>query len=74
MPMNVIDSGGFDRTAAVPLRFWKTTRSGKPGLGDLRRTATWPLVLACGFLIFVSASSFHLVVSSQSASDRVTVS
>ncbi len=29
----------------------------------------WPLLLVCGFLIFVSASSIYLVVSSQSAGE-----
>jgi PAS domain S-box-containing protein len=31
----------------------------------------WPLLLACGFLIFVSASSIYLVVSSQSAGEQM---
>jgi PAS domain S-box-containing protein len=30
---------------------------------------TWPLLLACGFLSFVSVSSVHLVISSQSNSE-----
>jgi PAS domain S-box-containing protein len=34
---------------------------------DLWSKLAWPLLLACGFLVFVSASSIYLVVSSQSS-------
>jgi PAS domain S-box-containing protein len=35
----------------------------------LWRKLAWPLLLACGFLIFVSSSSIYLVISSQSAGE-----
>jgi PAS domain S-box-containing protein len=38
---------------------------GAAGRSDLWGKLAWPLALACGFLIFVSASSIYLVVSSQ---------
>jgi PAS domain S-box-containing protein len=42
----------------------QTSAADKPGL---RSKLAWPLLLACGFLIFVSASSIYLVISSQSS-------
>jgi PAS domain S-box-containing protein len=41
------------------------------GRRNLRTRLTWPLLLACGFLIFVSASSIYLVVSSQSSQEMM---
>jgi len=38
----------------------------EPGQRNSWIRAAWPLLLACGFLTFVSASSIYLVVSSQS--------
>jgi PAS domain S-box-containing protein len=37
----------------------------------LRSRLAWPVLLACGFLIFVSASSIYLVVSSQSSQEMM---
>jgi PAS domain S-box-containing protein len=37
------------------------------GTRDLWSKLAWPLLLACGLLIFVSASSIYLVISSQSS-------
>ena len=39
----------------------------KPGTRDLWSKLAWPLLLACGLLIFVSASSIYLVISLQSS-------
>jgi PAS domain S-box-containing protein len=44
-----------------------TTGNRRHGSHYLRRNLVWLLFLACGFLIFVSASSIYLVTSSQSA-------
>jgi PAS domain S-box-containing protein len=41
------------------------------GLRALWRKLVWPLLLACFFLLFVSASSVHLVSSSQSNRDMM---
>ncbi len=38
----------------------------------LWRKRTWPLALACAFLVFVSASSIYLVVSFQSSQEMMT--
>jgi PAS domain S-box-containing protein len=38
-----------------------------PSTRDLWSKLAWPLLLACGFLIFVSASSIYLIISSQSS-------
>lgn len=57
--------------AATPSPDEATAGSRKPGWRYTRRAVTWPLLLACSFLIFVSASSIYLVVSSQSAGDRM---
>ena len=43
----------------------------KPGLRYPWRKLAWPLMLACGFLTFVSASSIYLVVSSQSSQEMM---
>jgi PAS domain S-box-containing protein len=43
----------------------------KPGTRDPWRRLAWPLVLACGLLIFVSASSIYLVISSQSSGEMM---
>jgi CHASE3 domain sensor protein len=37
------------------------------GTRDLWSKLAWPLLLACGLLIFVSASSIYLVIASQSS-------
>jgi PAS domain S-box-containing protein len=71
MSMKVIDAKGLDRAAAAPPRAQATTGSRKPGSPELWRTVAWPLILACGFLIFVSASSIYLVVESQATSELV---
>jgi PAS domain S-box-containing protein len=52
--------------AATPPPAHATTGNRRPGSRYLRRNLVWLLFLACGFLIFVSASSIYLVVSSQS--------
>jgi CHASE3 domain sensor protein len=38
---------------------------------ELWSNLAWPLLLACGFLIFISASSIYLVVSSQSSEEMM---
>jgi len=45
--------------------------SNKTGTRDLWRKLAWPLLLACGFLIFISASSIYLVISSQSSQEMM---
>jgi PAS domain S-box-containing protein len=65
MLLKVVDPAGFEHAAALAPRGHAATGSRKPGLRFLWRNVAWPLVLACGFLIFVSASSIYLVVSSQ---------
>ena len=55
------------RQATVP-----TTMSGnQPGKRDPWSRQAWPLLLACGFLIFVSVSSIYLVVSSLSRQEMM---
>jgi PAS domain S-box-containing protein len=67
MPAKVIGSASLE--ACAPPRTHATIGSRKPGSRYLWRKLAWPLVLACGFLIFVSASSIYLVTSSQSTSE-----
>jgi PAS domain S-box-containing protein len=71
MSMRVIDATSLERAAAAPPRAQATTETRKPVAPDLWRTVAWPLVLACGFLVFVSASSIYLVVESQVTSELV---
>jgi hypothetical protein len=42
-------------------------RASVTGTRDLLSRLAWPLLLACGLLILVSASSIYLVISSQSS-------
>jgi CHASE3 domain sensor protein len=44
-----------------------TMAGDKPDARHVWRKPAWRLLLACGFLIFVSASSIYLVISSQSS-------
>jgi PAS domain S-box-containing protein len=69
--MKVIFGEGFDRAAVAPPPARATTKSRKPGARELWRTVPWLIVLAFGFLIFVSASSIYLVVSSHATSELV---
>jgi PAS domain S-box-containing protein len=46
-----------------------TLASIEPGKRNPWSRLAWPLLLACGFLIFVSASSIYLAVSSQSGQE-----
>jgi PAS domain S-box-containing protein len=69
MSMKDFASAGFGRAAAVPPQ--ATTASRKPGSRYLWRNIAWPLALACGFLIVISAASAYLVVWSQSDSGLV---
>jgi PAS domain S-box-containing protein len=64
MSMEIIDVGDSD-AAATPPPTQATTGNRKRGSGYLWRNLLWLLFLACGFLIFVSASSIYLVTSSQ---------
>jgi PAS domain S-box-containing protein len=41
------------------------------GTRSLWRKLAWPLSLACGFLVFVSASSVYLVISSETAREQM---
>jgi PAS domain S-box-containing protein len=41
------------------------------GTRSLWRKPAWPLSLACGFLVFVSASSVYLVISSETAREQM---
>jgi signal transduction histidine kinase len=43
----------------------------KPKTQSLWRLISWPLGLTCGFLIFVTASSIYLVISTRSANEMV---
>jgi CHASE3 domain sensor protein len=45
--------------------------SNKTGAHELWSKLAWPLLLACGFLIFISASSIYLVISSQSSREMM---
>src|ERR1700730_14451170 len=69
MSMKDFASAGFGRAAAVPPQ--APTASRKPGSRYLWRNIAWPLALACGFLIVISAASAYLVVWSQSDSGLV---
>jgi PAS domain S-box-containing protein len=48
-----------------------TSPRDKPGARQPWRDLTWPLLAACCFLIFVSASSIYLVISSQSSREMM---
>jgi PAS domain S-box-containing protein len=48
-----------------------TAPSDKLGARYAWSRLAWPLLLACGFLIFVSASSIYLVISSQSSREMM---
>jgi PAS domain S-box-containing protein len=61
----------FGRAAAASPRVQATIASRKPGSRYLWRNIAWPLALACGFLILISAASAYLVVRSQSNSGLV---
>jgi PAS domain S-box-containing protein len=63
--MKIIDFKYSD-AAATPPPVEATTGNRRPDSHYLWRNLVWLLFLACGFLIFVSASSIYLVVSSQS--------
>ena len=63
--------GEFNGTIAPSTQAQTTMGSHKPRSQSLWRIIAWPLVLTCGFLIFVTGSSIYLVVSSQSASELV---
>jgi len=41
------------------------------GTSGLWRKLAWPLLLACGFLVFVSASSIYLVIASQARQEMI---
>jgi PAS domain S-box-containing protein len=49
----------------------ESAAANKSGPRDLWSKLAWALLLACGFLIFVSASSIYLVVSSQSSQEMM---
>jgi signal transduction histidine kinase len=61
----------FKNASVWSIQAQATAASRKPKSQSLWRIIVWPLVLACGFLIFVIGSSIYLVVSSQSASELV---
>jgi CHASE3 domain sensor protein len=63
--------GSLDNSAAAPVAAEATMQSAAPGLRQLWRNMVWPFLLACGFLIFVSASSIYLVISSQSSREMM---
>ena len=46
-----------------------TVQASVAGTRGLWSKLAWPLLLACGLLVFVSASSIYLVISSQSSRD-----
>jgi signal transduction histidine kinase len=62
---------GIKSPVAPQTRAQTPMGSRKPRTRSLWRTIAWPLALTCGFLIFVTASSTYLVVSSQSANETV---
>lgn len=49
----------------------QAARASRTGGRSPSRLLTWPLSLACVFLVFVSASSIYLVISSQSTSEQM---
>jgi signal transduction histidine kinase len=60
------------KSADAPSKQPQTTiGSPKPRSRLSWRTIAWPLVLTCGFLLFVTGSSIYLVVSSRSVSELV---
>jgi PAS domain S-box-containing protein len=61
-----VKSGDFVRPSAET-----TAASIEPGRRERWAKQAWPLLLACGFLILVSASSIYLVVSSQSGQEMM---
>jgi PAS domain S-box-containing protein len=62
--MKIIDVEDSGAAATPPVQ--ATMGNRRPGSQYLWRNLVWLLFLACGFLIFVSASSVYLVTSSQS--------
>ena len=46
-----------------------TVQTSVAGTRGLWSKLAWPFLLACGLLVFVSASSIYLVISSQSSRD-----
>jgi len=71
MSLNKSGRGDFKPTVASSTQAQTTVGSHKPKSRSLWRIIAWPLVLTCGFLIFVTGSSIYLVVSAQSASELV---
>jgi PAS domain S-box-containing protein len=64
---NEVDPGIVDHAAALQPADQATMAGNGRLAHDVWKKLTWPLFLACGFLIFVSASSIYLVISSQSS-------
>jgi PAS domain S-box-containing protein len=71
MIMKDTASVGSGRAAAAPPRVQAIMASRTPGSRYLWRNIAWPLALACGFLILISAASAFLVIRSQSNSGLV---
>jgi signal transduction histidine kinase len=64
--MNIPTFDGLRHTIAASIQQHAARRSGSSGARLI-----WPLVLACGFLIFVTGSSVFLVRSSQTTGELV---
>jgi PAS domain S-box-containing protein len=71
MPMKNVDFGNSGGAAEASWSGLGTMQGPKAGNRTLGKVAG-PLILACTFLIFVSASSIYLVVSSQTTSELVS--
>jgi hypothetical protein len=56
------------------LRFSRSRADDKPQAENTIVVAhdSWPLAVTCGFLIFATASSTYLVISSQSTNEMVS--